>query len=132
MGKTLVVILHYNSVQYTDVLYELLLPESGLEYDLHVLNNGSDIGKESKYSTLSLEKNIYFGGALNETFELLINESEYDSLLFLNSDLIVGKNFVSSLRKCLKEEQRFDESPENSKYKVYSTKTYDIVSPSIL
>jgi hypothetical protein len=111
--KTLTVILHYNSCQYTDTLYELLKPEEGNDYDLSVIDNGSDEGRKSKYTTLSLDRNIYFGGSLGATFEWVLNEPNYDSLLFLNSDLIVGKHFVSSLRKEL-------------------NNGYDIVSPSIL
>lgn len=109
--KTLAVILHYNSTQYTDTLYELLKPEeeSG-NYDLIVIDNGSDEGKQSKYTTLTLEKNCYWGGGLNVTFDYFLENPQYDSLLFLNSDLIVGKNFVKALRQ----------------------NTCDIVSPSIL
>jgi hypothetical protein len=99
--KTLAVILHYNSCQYTDVLYELLKPEEGEHYDLAVIDNGSDEGKRSKYTTMALERNVYFGGGLNATFEWFLSEPQYDSLLFLNSDLIVGKNFVKNLRKDL-------------------------------
>jgi len=110
--KTLTIILHYNSIQYTDVLYELLETEQGNDYELIVIDNGSDEGKSSKYSTYRLDQNIYFGGGLNQAFELILLNSEYDSLLFLNSDLIVGKNFVSSLRNELGK--------------------YDVISPSII
>lgn len=112
--KTLVIILHYNSCQYTDALYELLKPEEGDDYDLVVLDNGSDKDKISKYASLLLDTNIYFGGALNCIFDLILNEPKYDSLLFLNSDLIVGKVFVKSLRETL------------------FKGGYEIISPSIL
>lgn len=97
--KTLAVILHHNTPQYTDVLYELLEPEqSSGNYDLCVIDNGSDKNKESKYTTYKLYENSFFGGGLNAAMSLVLNDNEYDSLLFLNSDLIVGKNFIKTLR----------------------------------
>lgn len=98
--KTLAVILHHNTPQYTDVLYEMLAPEqeSG-QYDLVVIDNGSDPGKESKYNTYRLDENVYFGGGMNAAMNLVLEDDNYDSLLFLNSDLIVGKKFVWTLRQ---------------------------------
>ena len=70
MSKTLAVILHYNTPQYTDVLYEMLEPEqkSG-NYDLLVMDNGSSSDKKSKYTSLEISENIYFGGAMNILFK---------------------------------------------------------------
>lgn len=97
--KTLAVILHHNTPQYTDVLYEILEPEQKMgEYDLVVVDNGSAPEKTSKYTTYRLEENVFFGGGLNAAMELVMESDDYDSLLFLNSDLIVGKRFVQSLR----------------------------------
>jgi hypothetical protein len=118
MNKTLAVILHYNTPQYTDVLYELLESEqkSG-NYNLLVIDNGSDKDKTSKYTSIEISENIFFGGAMDVLFKDInsgeCGNGEYDSLLFLNSDLIVGKNFVSSLRK------KLDEG-------------YDVISPCII
>lgn len=97
--KTLAVILHYNTPQYTDVLYEMIAEDPSIDYDLVVVDNGSDAGKESKYTTYKLEENVFFGGALNACMEMVDESEDYDSLLFLNSDLIVGKNFIKNLRK---------------------------------
>jgi GT2 family glycosyltransferase len=100
MSKSLVAILHYNSTQYTDVLFELLKPYENDEYDLIVIDNGSDEGKTSKYSTFRLEENVYYGGGLDVTMDYFINNKQYDSMLLLNSDMIIhGQNFVKSLRK---------------------------------
>ena len=97
--KTLAVILHYNTPQYTDVLYEMLEPEhkEGM-YDLIVIDNNSDSGKESKYNTYKLDENVFFGGGLNAAMDLIMQNEDYDSLLFLNSDLIAGKRFIGGLR----------------------------------
>ncbi|PIQ25577.1 hypothetical protein COW36_21275 [bacterium (Candidatus Blackallbacteria) CG17_big_fil_post_rev_8_21_14_2_50_48_46] len=93
--KALVVILHFNSVQYTDVLYRQLKPYEREDYTLLVLDNGSE--QKSVYATIELPQNTYFGGGLNAAFHLMKNP-EYDALLFLNSDLIVhGYYFVRSL-----------------------------------
>ena len=53
-----------------------------------------------KLPRIVLSKNIYFGGALNYAFEYVLkNRDKYDSLMFLNSDLIIhGMNFVKTLR----------------------------------
>lgn len=100
MTKTLAVILHYNTPDMTDRLYEQLKPYEGDEYDLFVLDNGSPEGGSSKYTTYRCDQNVYFGGGLNLTMELMLGNTEYDSLLFLNSDLIVhGYRFVKTLRR---------------------------------
>ena len=100
MSKSLVAILHYNSTQYTDVLYELLKPYEGNEYDLIIIDNGSDKDKTSKYTTFRLDENVYYGGGLDVTMDYFINNKQYDSMLLLNSDMIIhGQNFVKSLRK---------------------------------
>ena len=99
MSKSLVAILHYNSFNYTDTLYELLKPYEGEDYDLIVIDNGSDDGKTSKYSTFRIEENVYYGGGLDVTMNYFIQNKQYDSMVLLNSDLIIhGYNFIKSLR----------------------------------
>lgn len=98
--KSLVAILHYNTTHYTDTLYELLKPYEREDYDLIVIDNGSEEGRSSKYSTFKLEENVYFGGGLDVTMNYFIENKQYDSMMLLNSDLIIhGHNFVRSLRK---------------------------------
>jgi GT2 family glycosyltransferase len=102
MSKTLAIILHYNSIQYTDVLYEMLKPYEREDYDLLVFDNGSDSNKCSKYTTHTIEKNCYYGGGLDIGFQYLLDNPQYDSIIFLNSDLIIhGYNFIKELRKQL-------------------------------
>jgi GT2 family glycosyltransferase len=99
MNKTLVAILHFNSTQYTDTLYEMLKPYEKEDYDLIVIDNGSDLNKTSKYTTHRLETNVYYGGGLDVTLDYFIENSIYDSMILLNSDLIIhGYNFIKSLR----------------------------------
>jgi hypothetical protein len=102
MNKTLTIILHYNSIQYTDTLYEMLKPYENNDYDLLVFDNGSDTGKESKYTTHRIDENCYYGGGLDVGFQFFLENKQYDSLLFLNSDLIIhGYNFIKNLRNQL-------------------------------
>ena len=123
--KTLAVILHYNTPQYTDVLYEMLEPDGSFDkFDLAVVDNGSDTGKESKYTSFKLDENVFFGGGLNACMEMVMESDQYDSLLFLNSDLIVGKHFVGGLRREFKKYQGSLHVGEDGRY--------DIVSPAIL
>lgn len=98
--KTLVVILNYNVPALTDQLYRSLKPFESDIYDLHVLDNCSPTGGKSQYTTLESEQNCYFGGALNLAIEyVLSNKDMYDSLMFLNNDVLLhGYNYVKSLR----------------------------------
>lgn len=106
MTKSLVAILHYNSTQYTDTLYEMLKPYERDDYDLVVIDNGSDLQKTSKYTTFRLEENVYYGGGLDVTMNYFIENTQYDSMMLLNSDLIIhGQNFVKSLRNELFSEE---------------------------
>jgi GT2 family glycosyltransferase len=106
MTKSLVAILHYNSTQYTDTLYEFLKPYEKNDYDLVVIDNGSDSNRTSKYTTFKIETNVYYGGGLDVTMEYFLENSQYDSMLLLNSDIIVhGYNFISALRNELFSEE---------------------------
>lgn len=105
MKKTLAIILNHNTPQLTDSLYEELKPYEREDYDLFVLDNGScDVGK-SKYTNRQLKKNMFFGGGLNLAFNWFKNQNDkYDSLIFLNSDIVVyGKSYIRTLREALLE-----------------------------
>lgn len=100
--KSLVAILHYNTTQYTDALYEMLKPYERDDYDLVVIDNGSVEGKTSKYTTYRSEENVFYGGGLDMGLQLFIENKEYDSFVLLNSDLIIhGYNFIKTLRNQL-------------------------------
>lgn len=100
--KTAVTILNHNLPEWTDNLYESLKPYERDDYDVIVLDNGSDKDKISKYTTLVSEQNCYFGGGLEQARRFMMESGKYDSLLFLNNDLMVhGYNFVLELRKAM-------------------------------
>ena len=98
--KTLAVILHYNTKNFTDRLYRQLKPYESSDYDLVILDNGSSIQPDNP--SIRVDQNLMFGGGLNLAFKWILDNPEYDSLLFLNSDLIVhGRGFVKKLRNFL-------------------------------
>lgn len=114
--KTLAAILHYNTPECTDALYRQLEPFQRDDYDMIVIDNGSDADRRSQYATHVLPTNRRFGGGLNYALELVLDQPNYDSLLFLNNDLIVhGDGFVRTLRAA------FDADPKLA-----------IVSPSVI
>lgn len=111
-GKTLVCILHYEREDLTKCLFESLSVGLDDSHELIVIDNGSSI--QIDLPCVRISKNIFFGGALNLGFSLIKDNPKYDSLLFLNNDLIVnGHIFVKSLRNLM-------------------TDNYKIVSPSII
>ena len=99
-SKTAVFILNHNLPEETDALYSSLAQHQGEGYDLFVLDNGSNEGGSAKNTTHHLKENIFWGGALNWAFRFIIENRDYDSLLFLNNDLSLNPSgFVSGLRK---------------------------------
>ncbi len=98
-GKTLVCILNYNLKDQTDILYRLLKLHEKEDFVLAVIDNGSPQEGRSDNTTHQIQQNGYFGGGLNAAFKLILDNPKYDSLLFLNNDLIVhGHSFVKTLR----------------------------------
>jgi GT2 family glycosyltransferase len=102
MSKTAVIILNSNLPDYTDMLVESLLPYRKDEYDVMVFDNGSTPEGMSKYTTYRSETNGFFGGGFEAARQIVLSNTEYDSLLFMNNDLTVhGMSFVSSLRNVM-------------------------------
>ena len=119
MGKTAFFILNHNLPDYTDMLYESLKPYERNDYDLFVLDNGSSTEGKSKYSSFELENNVYMGGGFNAGMQYVLENPQYDSMIFSNNDLTIHPyNHVRTLR-----EEMF--AGGNAEIK------YDIVSPSI-
>ena len=98
--KTAAFILNCNLPDYTDMLYESLKPYERTDYDLFVIDNGSSKEGKSKYTSLELEENVYFGGGFNAAMQYTLENKQYDSMMFLNNDLTVHPyNFVKALRE---------------------------------
>lgn len=99
--KTLVIILHYNTPEITKPLFDSLYQYERNDYATYILDNGSDANKTFNLDRcIKLKNNIYFGGALNLAFQYILNYNEYDSLLFMNSDIVIDNpnTFVNELR----------------------------------
>jgi GT2 family glycosyltransferase len=115
--KTLAVIINHNGKAYTNQLYRALKPyESSGNYELAVLDNGSTRPEEvSEYTNYISDENTYYGGALNLIFQLMCEETQYDSVLVFNNDIILHPyNFVKVLRDTM------------------MLGNYKVVSPSVL
>jgi len=99
MTKTLVIILNHNLPEYTDWLYHSLVNFEKDIYELKVMDNGSNPDRVLPYTHIRLEENLFWGGALNMAFRLVLEDTIYDSLLFLNNDIeLTGEVFVKGLR----------------------------------
>jgi GT2 family glycosyltransferase len=80
----------------------MLKPYERDDYDLVVLDNGSDEGKSSKYTTYRSDENVFYGGGLDMAMRLFLDSPEYDSFVVLNSDMVVhGYKFINKLREVL-------------------------------
>lgn len=102
MTKTLAIILNHNLPQYTEWLYYWIKQYKDDSFDLVVMDNGSKPEFVSPFATIRLEKNIYWGGALNYAFNLVLKDPQYDSLLFLNNDIeLTPEIFVPTLRTAM-------------------------------
>lgn len=100
--KSLVAILNHNLPEYTDHVFDILNENKDNTYDIAVIDNGSEPGNRSRNTTHQIEKNGYFGGGINYAFHLVLDNKKYDSLLFLNNDIVFhGQNFVRTLRDAL-------------------------------
>jgi GT2 family glycosyltransferase len=100
MTKTLAIILNHNLPEYTNLLYYSLSKFRDETFDLKVMDNGSRPELVPKYAHIKFKKNLFWGGALNEAFKLVLQNKSYDSLLFLNNDIELTPNiFISSLRR---------------------------------
>lgn len=87
MSKTLAIVLNHNLPEYTNWVYYSLKKFADDTIDLKVMDNGSKPDLIPKYTQVRLPKNLYWGGALNEAFSLVLKDPQYDSLLFLNNDI---------------------------------------------
>jgi GT2 family glycosyltransferase len=113
--KTLAIILNHNLPEYTNFLYNELKKHQTESYDVLIFDNASSYDGQPDVVHLQTLENCYFGGAMNLVFDFILENEEYDSLLFLSNDVILhGYNFVDTLRK-----EMFEQD-------------YTILSPSVL
>lgn len=125
MNKTAFIILNHNLPDYTDMLYESLKPYERQDYDLFVLDNGSSPEGMSKHTAFKLDTNVYMGGGFNAGMQYVLENPQYDSMIFSNNDLTIHPcNHVRTLR-----EEMFERGCGAGKWASQETK-YDIVAPA--
>jgi hypothetical protein len=118
MKKTAAIILNHNLPKHTDKLYESLKPYEREDYDLFIFDNGSRPEGVAKNTTHNLDRNVYMGGGFFCGLKFTLENDKYDSLLFLNNDIVVYPyNYVKNLRKEM--------------FWIDGSVAFDIVSPCI-
>lgn len=102
MSKTLAIVLNHNLPEYTTWVYYWLNKFADDSVQVIVMDNGSKPELVSKYAQVKLPKNIFWGGALNVGFRMVLENPDYDSLLFLNNDIEFTPDiFISTLRRAM-------------------------------
>lgn len=129
MSKTAAIILNHNLPEWTDRLYKALKPYEREDYDTLIFDNGSKEENVSKHTSFRSEENLYFGGGFHAGMQVVLEDDQYDSMLFLNNDLTVfGYNFVKTLRREMFGSMRADLNVPC--LPLDSDIIYDIVSPT--
>jgi GT2 family glycosyltransferase len=95
----LIATLNHNLPLWTDNLVRQLQKDPEFsKSELMVVDNGSKLSM-SKYTTHSLDRNVFFGGGFNVVLEYFLS-SDHDYLYFLNNDLVFhGPSFISTSLK---------------------------------
>lgn len=100
---TSIIILAYNQLQYTKICIESLQQYTKEPYELILVNNGSqDRTNEYFHSikgarVISNQENKGFAKGVNQG----IKKAKGQSILLLNNDTVVTKNWLKNLRNCL-------------------------------
>jgi len=90
LPKTLYVILNHNIKSITTVYYEeLKYYQEQDNFKLLLVDNGSKVKKRSHHTTHFFKKNMYFNGAIQWAFKQMIDNPEYEYLVFSNNDVII-------------------------------------------
>ncbi len=101
--NALVAIINHNIKQLTDNLVEQLSVDEISDCELMVLDNGSsDQDQISRHTTHAVDQNTYYGGALQLILDYFLTTSN-DYVLIMNNDVIVGQNFVRSMKSAMEQ-----------------------------
>lgn len=97
----------FNKLDYTKVCIESILENTpkNLNYELIVLNNGSTDGTAEYFDSLNCTKTIHFKNNIRgEKGVQYIFEGKY--LLGISNDIVVTKNYLENLLKCIESEEK--------------------------
>ena len=105
LPKTLYVILNHNVKSITTVYYEeLKYYQEQDNFKLLLVDNGSKVEKRSHHTTHFFKKNMYFNGAIQWASKKMIDNPEYEYLVFSNNDVIIhGYKFVRTMIESMEE-----------------------------
>jgi GT2 family glycosyltransferase len=101
--KVAAIIPNYNMLERCDALVEHLLKHEqikGVNLDIIVVDNASDLTRPSQYSALKLKKNIQTTGAWNAGIELAKGADFYWTMI--TSAEFIGVPVLKGLLKCMK------------------------------
>ena len=99
LKKTCYIILNHNVKDVTTTYYEELeYYQEQDNFDLLLIDNGSRPSEKSVYTTHCFKKNVYFNGAIQWSFQYMLDHPEYDYLVFSNNDIFLhGYKFVRTM-----------------------------------
>lgn len=105
LPKTLYVILTHNEKHISTQYYESLkYYQEQDNFDLIFLDNGSSEAHKPIQATHRFKKNVYFNGAIEWSWKKMLENNEYEYLVFSNNDIIVhGYRFVETMVKQMQE-----------------------------
>ena len=88
----------WKAKEFTDHLVNVLIEDESVGEIIIIDNAPADFSYDNeKVVTLRQEENIY----VNPSWNLGVEESDYDKFIILNDDIIIPYNFVSQLKKWL-------------------------------
>ena len=99
LPKTLYVILTHNEKHMsTDYFENLMYYQEQDNFDLVLLDNGSKKENKSIRTTHAFKNNVYFNGAIQWAWKKMLNNPQYEYLVFSNNDIILhGYKFVRTM-----------------------------------
>ncbi len=99
LPKTLYVILTHNANNVSTAYFEsLMYYQEQDNFDLILLDNGSKKEEISIHTTHFFKENVYFNGAIQWAFKRMLDNPEYEYLVFSNNDICLhGYHFVENM-----------------------------------
>lgn len=93
----LIATLNYNLPTLTDNLAAQIKQSRFTEYELMVVDNGSQAKNVAKSTTHVLAENVFFGGGVNVILDYFL-KSNHEYVMILNNDLIFhGYHYISQM-----------------------------------
>ena len=106
--KTAIVVLNYNLPALTDQTCADIISRTKSDYDLYVIENGSDPNNLSKYCTNYIDTNLWVSGGLNYGIRLAMEKEDYAAIWCLFNDVKFAPqgDVLSLMLSCMKKYPR--------------------------